>query len=102
MPVTDTLLNAGKVALFGTGSEASTDWIEINVNHTSGNGSVIEQIEAFEARFPEATFNVIFFVCGASDEFVETAHEPAEAGQPQAELSDAVRAQGEGGDLHFG
>ena len=49
MPVTDTLLNAGKVALFGTGREACTDWIEIDVNHTGGNGCVIEQIGALKA-----------------------------------------------------
>lgn len=92
-------MDAGEVALFGRGSETGTDGIEIDINHASGDGGEIEQTEASEAGFKEATLDVILFVCSACDEFVETTHEPAQAGQSFAQHGDTIRAIGQGGDL---
>jgi len=102
MPGANALLNAGEVGQFGSRSEAGTDGIEVDVNHTGGDGSEIEEGAAFEAGLPETAFEVIFDIGLASDEFVQTAHEPADTGQTLTELSDAVGIGGEGGDLLIG
>jgi len=102
VPGTDALLDAGEVAIFGGGSQAGTDGIQIDVSHAGGDGGNVEQGGAFEAGFPEASFDVVFFVSGAGNEFVETTHEPAQAGQALSEFGDAFGIIDQSGDLHIG
>ena len=80
VPIADPFLNAGKVALFGSGCLSGADDIEVDVDHASNDGGIIQEGLAFEAGFPEMAFDIVFFIGGASDVFIELLHEPAEAG----------------------
>ena len=98
-PSLDPFLDAGEVAIFGSGGKAGAYGIEVDVDHASGDGGVIEEGLAFEARFPETALDVVFFVGGAGNELVEAAHEPAEVAQSPAEGSDAIGTKGQSADF---
>ena len=102
LPGTDSFLDAGKVAFFRSFCQAGPDGIEVYIHHAGCYGRHVEEGLAFEPRFPEAAFDVIFFVCGSGNEFVQAAHEPAEAAEALAELSDALRIIGQGVDVFVG
>ncbi len=96
MPTADTFLNAGKFTIFGSRRLSGTDDIEVDVDHTSNDGGIIQEGLAFEAGFPKMAFDVVFFVGGARDVFIELLHEPAEAAEAATEDSDTLWAIDEG------
>lgn len=102
LPGLDSLVDAGEFAFFWGGGQASADGVEVDIGHTGDDSGGIEEGLAFEPRFPEAAFDIVFFVGGASNEFVELSHEPADAGEAFADLGDALGATDEGLDFFFG
>jgi len=100
-PGENTFLDAGEIAILGSSGKSGTDEIQIDIYHASAESSFIEQYLAFETRFPEAAFNTIFFVCSASNKFIEFSHEPAHARQSQAQLGDPFGIICEGSNVFF-
>ena len=100
-PDADPLLDAGKVAIFGCLGYTRPNGIQIDVNHTGGNGSEIKQCQAFEAGFPEPSFHFILFIGSSGDEFVEKSHKPAEAAEPFSDLGNTLGAKCQVADLLF-
>lgn len=99
LPIADSLLDTSKVAIFRCFCQAGSNGIQVDIDHTSSDGGVIEQGLGLKARFPEAAFHIIFSVGGASDKFVDMLHEPAQAAEAIAQLSDALGGIGQGLDL---
>jgi len=99
LPGTDTFLNAGEVAFLGRGGHAGVNEIQVDIDHAGEGGRIIEECLTFEAGLPEVTFDVVFFIGSARDEFIELSHEPAEVGEAAAEDGDTLGAIGEGRDL---
>lgn len=90
LPSPDAFLNAGEVTVFGRVCQSGTNEIEINIGHAGDEGDVVEEGLTFEAALPETALNLIFCIGRTGDEFIEAPHEPAEAGEALAQLSDAM------------
>lgn len=101
MPGTDSFLNAGEVALFGSWCQAGPDGVQVDIDHAGGDGGIVEKHLAFEPGFPETAFDAVFLVGGACDVFIEVAHEPAQAAESFTQHGDTFGTEGEIVDLLF-